>query len=84
MMAWSYQPPSALTDSQFQLWQRLVEERTGIDLSQHRSILQSGLNRRLRELDGGDYDAYYEQVVRLPGGLLMQTRNGGLYAFSVK
>lgn len=69
MMAWSYQPPSALTDSQFQLWQRLVEERTGIDLSQHRSILQSGLNRRLRELDGGDYDAYYEQVVRLPEGL---------------
>ena len=70
MMAWSYRPPPALTDSQFELWQRLVEERTGIDLSQHRSILQSGLNRRLRELDGGDYDDYYEQVVPLPGGLV--------------
>lgn len=69
MMAWSYPALPALTDQQFLQWQRLVEARTGIDLSQHRSILQSGLARRMREFGADDYDAYYEQVRRWPDGL---------------
>jgi chemotaxis methyl-accepting protein methylase len=68
MAVWP-QPLPPLTDQQFIQWQRLIEARTGIDLSQHRSILQSGLTRRLRELDSTDYDAYYAKVERWPEGL---------------
>jgi len=66
MMAWSQAAP-ALTDAQFSAWQRLVEARTGIDLSQHRSILESGLRLRLRELGDSDYDNYFERVSRPQG-----------------
>jgi len=69
MMAWSCPSPPELTDAQFDAWRRLIEARTGVDLSQHRSILESGLRRRLRELGAGDYDAYFERVSRLPQGL---------------
>lgn len=68
MMAWSQAAP-ALTDAQFSAWRRLVEARTGIDLSQHRSILESGLRLRLRELGDSDYDNYFERVSR-PQGLV--------------
>jgi len=67
MMAWSQAAP-ALSDAQFSAWRRLVEARTGIDLSQHRSILESGLRLRLRELGDVDYDNYLERVSR-PEGL---------------
>ncbi len=67
-MAWSYRAPlPALTDAAFLRWQRLVEERTGIDLSQHRSILQAGLGRHLRECGDGDVDALFARV-SAPGG----------------
>jgi type IV pilus assembly protein PilK len=69
MMAWSYPSLPALTDQQFISWQQLIEDRTGIDLSQHRPILQSGLTRRLRELDCDDYDAYFRRVRRWPESL---------------
>lgn len=69
-MVASLQPsPAALTDRQFAEWQRLIEARTGIDFSQHRPILQGGLNRRLRELGQADYDAYFAQVSRWPEGM---------------
>lgn len=68
MMAWSQSSRPALTDQQFVHWQQLVEARTGIDLSQHRSILQSGLNRRLRERGDSDYDAYFELISRRDQG----------------
>jgi chemotaxis methyl-accepting protein methylase len=76
-MAWSYpQLLPALSDPQFARWQHLVEVRTGIDLSQHRSILQAGLNRRLRELHDGwsgagappdGYDDYLDRVAAPQG-----------------
>src|SRR5690606_37556825 len=69
MTAWSQSFLPALSDDQFDNWLKLVEERTGIDFSQHRSILQSGLSRRLRELDRSDFDAYYDEVVQVPQGL---------------
>lgn len=59
----------ALSDGQFARWQQLLEARTGIDLSQHPAILQSGLNRCLRELGGDSVDHLYERVSRWPEGL---------------
>lgn len=70
MVAWQQPTPAGLTDGQFAVWQQLIESRTGIDFSQHRSILQGGLNRRLRELGQTDYDAYLEHVSRWPEGLI--------------
>lgn len=71
-MAWSYQTPLILTDGQFLRWQRLVEERTGIDLSQHRSILQSGLSRHLRECGNADADALFARIGTPAGALEWQ------------
>lgn len=70
MMAWSCCPLPALTDGQFDAWRQLVETRTGVDLSQHRSILETGLNRRARELGVSDFDAYFQQVSQWPGGMV--------------
>ena len=69
MTAWSLPTATSLSDTQFDAWLQLVEERTGIDFSQHRSILQTGLSARLRELGQSDADAYLEQVRALPQGL---------------
>ena len=66
-MAWSFQTPLTLSDGQFLRWQRLVEERTGIDLSQHRSILQAGLGRHLRECGDSDVDALLARVSSADG-----------------
>ena len=66
-MAWSYQTPLALSDAEFLSWQRLVEERTGIDLSQHRSILQAGLGRYLRERGEHDIEALFARVSAATG-----------------
>lgn len=73
MSVWSYQLPPVLSDPQFSLWQKLVEEHTGIDFSQHRAILQGGLSQRLRQLQAEpaladlDYDGYY-RLVNGPAG----------------
>ncbi|EEF24333.1 Chemotaxis protein methyltransferase, putative [Ricinus communis] len=69
MTAWSLPASTSLSATQFESWLALVEERTGIDFSQHRSILQTGLSARLRELGQSDVDAYLEQVRALPQGL---------------
>ena len=68
MTAWSL-PSLQLSEAQLADWLQLVEERTGIDFSQHQSILQSGLARRLRELGKSDCDAYFRQVQEVPEGL---------------
>jgi chemotaxis methyl-accepting protein methylase len=69
MTAWSQSFLPSLSDDQFAAWLQLVEERTGIDFSLHRSILQQGLNQRLRELDRADFDTYYDEVAQVPQGL---------------
>lgn len=69
MTAWSQTFLPSLSDDQFARWLPLVEERTGIDFSQHRSILQQGLNQRLREAGRADFDAYYDEVAQVPQGL---------------
>ncbi len=66
MEAWLQPALPPLTDQQFADWQQLVESTTGIDLSQHRPILQGGLSRRMRQLGQTDYDAYFDRVTRWP------------------
>ena len=49
---------------QFQLWQALLEDRTGMTLSDARkSFLETSLSIRMRELDFDDYEAYYEHLM---------------------
>lgn len=69
MEAWLQPALPALSDQQFADWQQLIESSTGIDLSQHRPILQGGLSRRMRQLGQTDYDSYFDQVTRWPDGL---------------
>ena len=69
MEAWLQPALPTLSDSQFADWQQLIESSAGIDLSQHRPILQGGLSRRMRQLGQTDYDAYFDQVTRWPDGL---------------
>ena len=52
-----------LTREQFERWQSFLEERTGNHYSwQHRSILQAGLVRRMRELELRNYDEYLNLI----------------------
>ena len=67
-MAWSYQAPPELTDEQYARWQSLLEERTGICFLQHKSILQTGLCQRMREVGCEDYETYYDWVRAIPEG----------------
>ncbi len=61
-MNWRLQPAPLLSDKQYCLWQKILEERTAIYLGNHKSILQSGLLRRMRELNCDNYDDYYRRV----------------------
>lgn len=70
MRAWLHSALPALTDEQFAAWQQLLEARTGIDFSQHRSILQSGLYRRLHELNEINVDDYFALVSQPREGLV--------------
>jgi type IV pilus assembly protein PilK len=70
-MVWSLQTPSALTESQFVQWSKLLEERTGIQLSaQQKALLQSQVAMRMRELGCSDYNQYYQQVTDGLSGLM--------------
>jgi chemotaxis methyl-accepting protein methylase len=65
-MAWP-DPTPPLSNGQLVRWLRLVEERTGIDLSQHHSILQVGISRHLRACGDGDADALFARVTAPAG-----------------
>jgi type IV pilus assembly protein PilK len=61
---WSIKQVAAMTGEQFELWQALLEERTGMTVSAERkSFLETSLSMRMRELDLDDYDEYYEYLV---------------------
>jgi type IV pilus assembly protein PilK len=70
MASWSYQPPVNLTDEQYHQWQALLEQRAGICFMQHKSILQTGLSQRMREIGVEDYDDYFKQVSAVPEGAI--------------
>jgi|TARA_R110002073_G_scaffold68403_1_gene169971 type IV pilus assembly protein PilK len=61
---WSIKNTQSMEQEQFELWQALLEERTGMTLSQERKIfLETSLSVRMRELGIVEYDDYYEQLV---------------------
>lgn len=70
-MVWTLQAPAALTESQFVRWSKLLEERTGIQLSaQQKALLQSQVAMRMRELGYSDYNQYYQLVTDGLSGLM--------------
>jgi type IV pilus assembly protein PilK len=67
--AWSLQPVVDMPAAEFCAWQALLEERTGVVLSeQRRAFLQTNLSVRMRELGVADYATYYQQVTDGPRG----------------
>lgn len=70
-MVWSLKAVPNLSDSQFTLWSKLLEERAGIYLSdQQRVFLQTHVTMRMRELGLQDYNEYYNHVVHGVAGLV--------------
>nr|WP_221197142.1 CheR family methyltransferase [Simiduia aestuariiviva] len=52
-----------LTDTEFQQWSKLLEDRTGIQIAPHQRVfLQTQIAGRMRELECGDYNTYMNQV----------------------
>ena len=74
-MAWSLRTLPSLSETQFQQWGKLVEERTGIQLVfQQKAWLESQMSGRMRELGLESYDHYYDFIVDGMEGRLEWTR----------
>ena len=70
-MAWSLRKLPTLSDRQFAQWSTLLEERTGIHLvRQQRTLLESQVSIRMRELGLDDYDRYYVEVTHGVSGMM--------------
>lgn len=66
---WALQPVVDMSTTEFRDWQLLLEERTGVVISeQRRAFLQTNLSARMRELGVADYADYYRQVTDGPRG----------------
>lgn len=63
--------PLEMSEVQFRQWSRLLEDRTGMQLSPERkSFLQTGVAMRMRELACTDYQAYFNLISDLRRGAL--------------
>ena len=61
---WSMKQALRMNDSQFTLWQALLEDKTGMQITaQRKSFLETSLLIRMREIELEDYDAYYEKLM---------------------
>lgn len=70
-MTWEQAPFPGLSDAQFMMWQALLEERTGMHVPMGRkSLLQTNLVIRMRELGIKDYDTYFAKVIEKPTGIV--------------
>jgi chemotaxis protein methyltransferase CheR/type IV pilus assembly protein PilK len=70
-MYWEPCPSPLLNESQFLQWQTLLEERTGMYINiYHRSLLESNLIIRMREIECSDFDEYYKKVCSRPDGIV--------------
>lgn len=66
---WALKPLADMSPAQFSDWQSLLEERTGVVISeQRRAFLQTNLTTRMRELGLDDYSDYFRQVTAGPRG----------------
>lgn len=60
---WSIRNTPVMSQEQFQLWQALLEDRTGMTLvAERKPFLETSLSIRMRELGVADYDEYYSQL----------------------
>ncbi len=70
-MVWSLQSVPVLSDAQFALWSKLLEERAGIYLGEQQKVfLQTQVTMRMRELGYQDYGDYYRCVVDGVAGMV--------------
>lgn len=61
---WSLQETPKLNEEQFTLWQALLEDRTGMQITEQRkSFLETSLTLRMREIGLADYDTYYQKLM---------------------
>lgn len=64
---WGIKSLSPISDEQFELWQTLIEARTGMTIgAARRTFLETSLGIRMREIGLNDYEAYYEQLMAGP------------------
>ncbi len=70
-MPWESSSSPSLNDSQFLQWQALLESRTGMYINiYHRSLLESNLIIRMREIGSADFDEYFKKVCSKPDGIV--------------
>ncbi|MCG6541086.1 protein-glutamate O-methyltransferase CheR [Pseudomonas sp. KSR10] len=66
---WSLRPLADMSSAEFRDWQALLEERSGLVVTeQRRTFLQANLSSRMREVGVADYASYYQQVTDGPRG----------------
>lgn len=66
---WTLKALPDMDERQFSQWRELLEDRTGIFVTdQRKPYLQSSLMQRMRELECDDYQSYYERIVSGPVG----------------
>jgi chemotaxis protein methyltransferase CheR/type IV pilus assembly protein PilK len=64
---WGIKSLSPISDEQFELWQTLIEARTGMTIgAARRTFLETSLGIRMREIGINDYETYYEQLMAGP------------------
>ncbi|RRV17442.1 CheR family methyltransferase [Pseudomonas saudiphocaensis] len=60
---WSLRPLADMSSAEFRDWQALLEERSGMVITeQRRPFLQANLSTRMREVGVADYASYYSKV----------------------
>lgn len=69
-MNWRQSDLPPLNEAQFLAWQSLLENKTGMYIPyERRSLLQSSLAIRMREIDCKSYDEYLKKVQVRPSGV---------------
>lgn len=64
---WGIKSLAPISDEQFELWQTLIEARTGMTIGvARRTFLETSLGIRMREIGINDYEVYYEQLMAGP------------------
>ncbi len=66
---WALEPLADMSPAEFHDWQALLEERSGMVVTERRrTFLQTNLSVRMREVGARDYASYYRQVTSGPRG----------------
>ncbi|NWO05732.1 MAG: protein-glutamate O-methyltransferase CheR [Alteromonadaceae bacterium] len=67
---WAMHRLRDMDGAQFRQWQQLLEQRTGITVSEERrSFLETNLGIRMREIGVDSYQDYYEHIVSGPAAI---------------